>query len=505
MAGYEYYYDKLKTEYLGSSKWDELKKENNLALLIGAGVTSCIIGRWNELLDEIAILRCCSDHLETPGRAVVPDTLRSYIESLGGNSFLPSETDTVEKGEYLRYDPRDNKLFDSESAMDHWREVTFSHRVLLAMKRLEDRKRRDGAGRDFKLVEDFIQWCENAPDPVFKVGRKTVIKYDETKAALKKFTGAELATKLSSQYKEAIDLAGLEDIIRREADPFDGVRSVFGKLMDKSLEKEIRELLIKAKDPIENIRDQIDEMLRATAAHALWRPDYGTLETLLRLCLRGEIKEVLTYNFDMIFDRLLANEKVQEALGMTEKEKRNVCVYGLNSLQPVEGLDEFVETPNERTIRVYHVHGILDEKVCPLEPIVFSGTAYKSYQEAQFNCGNMYLASAYHNNSLLCVGFSGSDANFRHFTEQMMHLQGRKHRIYITRSLEEGTKPYHFDRNTPLEYLETAYACTDTYLRMVNNYFEREIHAEIVWAENYETMAEKLKELKPKKKLLPDT
>lgn len=660
MTNYEYYQDKLKKTYLKCSLVEELERERNLSLLIGAGVTSCIVGGWNDLLNEIAVLRYCSEHED-----INPDSLRVYIEASCDGCFLPNETNPIEKGEYLRYDIKDIASFETEELNDTWREATFAHQVLLAMERLMERKLSDGA-HQHKLIsyeEDFINWCKNVSDPVFGIGRKLVSDIDNSREELKKYSNETIVQMLSSKYGVLIDLSTVEKAIQEAKEPYDQIKTLFGLLMDKNLEKEARTILSKAKATKGNLNKEIGELLRLVTAHALWRPSYCTLEALLRLCLKGRITEVISYNFDMVFDKLLANKRVREVLiemeekiqderiqnitieaentlnqtisdaktikkksiedaekvrqrkistakknkeeaitiAINEKEKaverakktvqkaiesakgdeetindaketmrlaldyaeekmkkdiqsadnkmkivvidaentmretvkqaeekmhkaikqaeekekndikaaeenkkkiiqlmdaRNVCVYGISSLQPIEiGRENFTENPSGNTVRVYHVHGILDRDEGSIQPIIFSGTAYKSYQKSQFNCGNMYLANTYHKNNLLCVGFSGNDINFRRFIEQMMHLQGDSHHIYITRSLKEDSKPYRFNKFTPENDLETAYACVDTYIKMLRSYFRKEVGATILWSENYETMAASLAEL----------
>lgn len=72
------------------------------------------------------------------------------------------------------------------------------------------------------------------------------------------------------------------------------------------------------------------------------------------------------------------------------------------------------------------------------------------YQSNHFNLGSMKIASAWYSGSLLCVGFSGSDANFRSILREFIHMKGsitsledeEMHDVYITRGLKTDREVY---------------------------------------------------------------
>lgn len=509
MTGYKDYEKKLKASLEISPLWEKLKYERHLSLLIGSGVTSCIVGDWNALLNEIAMVRYWSENKE-----IDPIIMRNYIKGFCRGNFLPNETDPIEKGEYLQYDPRDFVSFETETLNNNWREVTFSHQVLIAIERLMNRKLRDGTYKhpnpytlENRCEIDFINWLKDEPEPIFGIGRRMLNDPDKVKEALRGLSNKAIAQKLSSALGVSIDLNAMKKAIQDEPEPYEQVMVSLGSFVDNYLEIEIKAILKKAKDPKEDMDEWIGEFLRLITAYAIWLPPYDTLEALLRLCMRGRITEVISYNFDMVFDRLLASRNVQEALKATEKykhriEERDVCVYGMYSLQPIE-MNGFASIPTAKTIRIYHVHGILDRELKKIEPIIFSETAYKSYQELPFNIEKTYLANAYLQGGLLCVGFSGKDGAFRRIFDQMLSLQhgvifgegeGRN-QIYLTRKLKDIQKPYRFYIDTMDKDLKTAYACVDTNLKMLQHYYRRQVHANILWSETYEEMAASLMEL----------
>lgn len=245
-------------------------------------------------------------------------------------------------------------------------------------------------------------------------------------------------------------------------------------------------------------------------AEAIWLPDYGTLDALLKLCLKGAFSRVLTYNFDTIFDHLLANEDVQKAYKITQTVK--VEVYGIHNTDALNLPGICKETVQDNhVIKIYHVHGVLDEcmrkrrddeEIPIIDPIIFSGSSYSSYQSNHFNLGSLRIADALTEGSLLCVGFSGVDANFRSIQSelirsrnQVLSLQDyKRHKVYITRSLKQDRKC--FDMIEHGKDIDTAYACLRSYMNMLQDYFVNVLGATLVWAENFEAMAALLRKLK---------
>lgn len=537
------------TNHLIRNRWDgiaENMKDKHFTLLIGAGVTGNIVGQWNELLNEVAIQRVLSDNESM--RLLTVDKLRAFIAASKGmhGVFLPTETDVLEKGEYLKQDFGDcvgsgSPATDKEEVT---REVAFAHRVLTAIETLTKKKLR---GKNY--IEDFLAWKKNRANIIEgfpKLKRKQVVYA----------CAGEDADAISSEGKKRRPLAAIlnnnknyslqaltsgfhqwlsinEIYFTHEQKRFfssflakmllaDGKRNFKDRVLKRDTEKTVTEALMHrtAVDLADELNKYVvrkgginkknREDLCKLIAEAIWLPDYGTLDALLELCLKGAFSRVLTYNFDTIFDHLLANDAIQQAYGIIESVK--VRVYGIHNTDALKlpGFCDGTESDNH-VIKIYHVHGLLDEsmsksredeKIPLIDPIIFSGSSYSSYQSNHFNLGSLRIADAINEGSLLCVGFSGVDANFRSIQSELIHsrnqvlslLDYKRHNVYITRSLKQDRKS--FDMLKSEKNIDTAYACLRSHMNMLQDYFEDVVGAKLVWAENFEAMAALLRELK---------
>ena len=548
-----------KTKHLTRNRWYCIAQDMNyglghesehepehFTLLIGAGVTGSIVGQWNELLNEVAIQRVLSDNESMESLTV--DKLRMFIATSGGmhGSFLPAETSVLEKGEYLKQDSSDCIGSGSPSTAKEnvTREVAFAHRVLTAIETLIKKKLR---GKDY--IEDFLSWKENRADIIEgfpKLKRKEIV-YIST---------GEDADAISSEGRKRLPL---EEILNNDTEysPQELTSGFYEWLVNneiyftdkqkKSLASILAKMLLanrqtefydtaKAYDPEATVTKNLMHLttvkladvlkkcverkgvigkkrrkdLCKLIAEAIWLPDYGTLDALLELCLKGAFSRVLTYNFDTIFDHLLANEDVQRAYKITPTVK--VEVHGIHNTYALK-LPGFYDKTDlyDHAIKIYHVHGVLDEcmrrrrdvdEIPFIDPIIFSGSSYSSYQSNHFNLGSLRIADALNEGSLLCVGFSGVDANFRSIQSelirsrnQVLSLQDyKRHKVYITRSLKQDRKC--FDMVEHGKDIDIAYACLRSYMNMMQDYFVNVLGATLVWAENFETMAALLRKLK---------
>lgn len=462
-------------------------KDGRLALLIGAGVTAGLVGNWKELLNELAIMRCGSQACKSDD-AWKPDKprlnqLRDYIKKVKDASFLPVDTGVLEQGEYLMYDPDDMEAqhLNRQTASDErWRERCFAAQVGDAIRCLTHKHLCDARGKMPKTLEkDFEDWCDNSADDVFGVRRRDVSNNDACVKALKdqKITAEALAEKLQDRYGLSTDLADL----RAEA--------------------------AKTKADAAEIEAAVFERLAAQAADALWRPGYGTLYQMLRLCALGGVQEVITYNFDTIFDRLLMDPDIQRRLGA--KATRPVQVYSFHNERPVELKGANTDRKNADAVRIYHVHGILDgeedkEARLPDMPIIFSENSYQTYQNRVMNWSNIRIAEAINTYDLLCVGFSGTDANFRNLVQLCRQLQGtpifasgmNPHKVFLTRACKYDVDRYTKAKDTfTSEELECAFWCVGTYFDLVQMYYAYQLGITVLWSEDFDDMAKQLGQL----------
>lgn len=540
------------------NRWDDIAQnicDGHFTLLIGAGVTGSIVGQWNDLLNEVAIYRVLSDNESM--KLLTVNKLRTFIAASEGmrGRFLPAETDALEKGEYLKQDSGDCVGSGSTSTAKEevTREVAFAHRVLTAIETLTKINLR---GKDY--IEDFLAWKENRDNIIEgfpKLKRKEIVYT---------FAGED-ADAISSEGKKRLPLAAILNndteyslqeltsgfyewlgnyeiyFTHKQKKNFASIlakmllplgKSYFDKAAGpKDTEKTVTEDLmhlkaVKLADDLKKYvekKGSIDEKSREDLckmiAEAIWLPDYGTLDALLELCLKETFSRVLTYNFDTIFDHLLANDDVQKAYNVTRPVE--VMVYGIHDTDALN-LQGFCtkSVSDNPVIKIYHVHGVLDECMCnsredeidgsvekkskaPLiAPIIFSGSSYSSYQSNHFNLGSLRIADAVNEGCLLCVGFSGVDANFRSIQSelirsrnQVLSLQDyKRHDVYITRSLKQDRKCFDMVENG--KDIDTAYACLRSHMNMMQDYFDNVVGANLIWAENFEAMAALLRELK---------
>lgn len=218
-----------------------------------------------------------------------------------------------------------------------------------------------------------------------------------------------------------------------------------------------------------------------------------TLVAVVKLCIKKNIKTIVTYNFDMILDKLIASNEVRELFG----ENSNVAVH-VHTYFKDEPIRIWGNEKSEEIVNIYHVHGVLDKELDAM-PIIFSENSYQSYQKTILNWSNIRLADVMLKYNVLCIGFSGDDANFRmlrRFLEESMAnpIMGKgtvKKHLYVMRSC--GNEIQNFincrDFNSKAE---CALASIKTYLELVSNYFVRQLGTEIIWSDGYIKMAEQI-------------
>ena len=407
-------------------EWADLH-EDKLALCIGAGVTQAFVGTWDELLNEIAVLRVsdtlseiykktdCEADLDLKGletyiknhfsgkcdgkkcrhkdsnncRYLDEETKKCRLHN--ENSFFPKGMNVLEQGEYLMDDKNDISFPIDSNVEEEWRELFFSAQVKYVLN---------------KLISEKTNCTQNIGERVD-------------------------ATFIGSYFIESKDI-------------------------DKKV---------------------------------------GTLREVLRICLAGDVQHVITYNFDTVLEDLLTNDAVCNALAFNPENCPSIEVYTYNDKR-IEELSK--KRPNEeKTIRIYHVHGIAyEDEVTPLDRIIFSEHSYSDYQRDILNWSNLRIASVLSTHCLLCVGFSGTDANFRFLTRNMANMKKRREfsnsnakllKVWLTRAFESTFLESSMNGNI------NAYACFKTYTDSFEYYFKNNFGINILWAENFVKMADKLK------------
>lgn len=231
-------------------------------------------------------------------------------------------------------------------------------------------------------------------------------------------------------------------------------------------------------------------------------PD-DTLSGLLQLCIRQKIKEVVTYNFDTVFDRLAADPAIRKAYDPGTNSDYIFEIYSFSKTEPVLTLPAGKTAGRDTEVfKIYHVHGIVDED-CETSPLIFSENSYQSYQRTSLNWSNIHLADIMTRYNTLCVGFSGDDSNFRmlrHFLDDtdknpVMGIdRNKKKRLYLMRDYSYDFKSL-MDTAAANKQMDCAFACIKTYFDILITYFKKQLNTTIVWADGYDEMANQLIEL----------
>lgn len=226
---------------------------------------------------------------------------------------------------------------------------------------------------------------------------------------------------------------------------------------------------------------------------------FDTLSAVINLCVRQSISEIITYNFDTIVDRLIADSTIRSTYD-TSAEPVRVEVYSYFDSKPVLILPEKAES-TWKTVRIYHVHGIVDKDFEDVHPLIFSENSYQNYQKTALNWSNIRIADVQSRNNVLCIGFSGDDPNFRalrRFLEDTHNnpVMGgdEKNAVYLMRNYADE-KHKLLDPDTAPEENDFALACIKTYFDAVISYFKKQYNVDILWSNGFDAMAFQINQL----------
>jgi len=229
-----------------------------------------------------------------------------------------------------------------------------------------------------------------------------------------------------------------------------------------------------------------------------------TLRHVLGICLSGKVEHVINYNFDTILEKLLIDHNVCRKIEPCEDKWPVIEVYAYNdkrirSLYNDRSGVATSSTQPRKILRIYHVHGIAhkdEEHPYLTQPLIFSENSYLEYQRTLLNWSQRRIADVMQNNNLLCIGFSGTDANFRYLARMMNTIHNNsvlgsdvENRIWITQRLHSK---FLKDSKTGNPY---SFACLEMLTESTTRYFKKHFNATILWAENFHKMADELKRI----------
>ena len=241
-----------------------------------------------------------------------------------------------------------------------------------------------------------------------------------------------------------------------------------------------------------------------------------TTMTVVELCARKNVRFVVNYNFDTVVEEMLYGA-ITKALVDTDIERIHIwtsgqidvsnqlldsrrCKIVLHRGGWVDGAPDLLEGA-KGSIHFFHVHGIGSGADIPDlgDRLVFSQHSYRAYQDAPFNWSNQILQYVLARHRLIGIGFSGTDANFRHFAWNYM-------RSMPAPSDREGSSVeqrivFLKSNNTFRERAEEMADDSDlrSFLRdcsadMVERYYGAYYGVHTVWVNSYQELARELHE-----------
>lgn len=235
----------------------------------------------------------------------------------------------------------------------------------------------------------------------------------------------------------------------------------------------------------------------------------STLDAVIRLCLQGDIRQLIVYNFDDIIERLLTSKCVQQMYATNSEVTVKVFSYGGVKKEFQKGVHYHFgmfplsfcgdEEPQKCTISLYHVHGIVADDITPI-PLVFSEHSYIEYRELAFNWSNQIIMDILTRFNLLTVGFSGTDSNFRTIVKSlksansssMFGISGRNRAVILTLTHNKYTDLFKDEKG--VSQIDTAIIAklNEYYCDMVNVYYKGYFDIDVWWSEDFPRLAQNL-------------
>lgn len=235
----------------------------------------------------------------------------------------------------------------------------------------------------------------------------------------------------------------------------------------------------------------------------------STLDAVIRLCLQGDIRQLIVYNFDDIIERLLTSKSVQQMYEINAEVTVKVFSYGGVKKECQKGVHyhfgmfplSFSGEENRKKciISLYHVHGIVADDITPI-PLVFSEHSYIEYRELAFNWSNQIIMDILTRFNLLTVGFSGTDSNFRTIVKSlknannssMFGISGRNHAVILTLTHNKYTDLFKDKEGFSKIDTQIIEKLNEFYCDMVDEYYKGYFDIDVWWSEDYLRLAQNL-------------
>lgn len=239
------------------------------------------------------------------------------------------------------------------------------------------------------------------------------------------------------------------------------------------------------------------------------RDRLSTLEAVLELCLSGKITQVICYNFDTILEQLLSDKSLQKRYTTKNVYVRSYTYGYFNDKKTINRGDctyiygeipqNYINAKNDHSleISIYHVHGTIGSDL-PAVPLIFSEHSYIEYNDSFLNWSNQILLDVFTRYHTMCVGFSGTDSNFRTLTKSLKAADehdlfgiNRKYTITITRSETDYRDKYM--KGIDKKYSDIVDGLTECTKNMVNRYYHSYFGVNVYWKYNFSQLAAFLK------------
>ncbi|MGR5295785.1 SIR2 family protein [Vibrio mediterranei] len=202
--------------------------------------------------------------------------------------------------------------------------------------------------------------------------------------------------------------------------------------------------------------------------------DSDLIKSIASMCLPrrtgAKVKSVVTYNFDDLLERQLANNAILHR-----------CIYTEN-----ESYD-----PDE--LPVYHVHGFLPENRKPHDgldksTLVFSEEGYHHIYSDSYHWSNLVQLNSFRENNCLMVGLSMTDPNLRRLLDiSSKNLEKSKHYAFMKR-LSSDDFCHEIKNGKKTSSIENVDAAEKFLVRhhTLNEELMKELGVTILWYESYD-------------------
>jgi len=185
-----------------------------------------------------------------------------------------------------------------------------------------------------------------------------------------------------------------------------------------------------------------------------------TLQAIGTLCSAGNLKAIITHNYDDLVERQLMNHNI---------DAKPILQGGLHT---------------NNSLPIYHVHGFLPQHleaydISEYSDVILSEESYHQLYQDPYNWVNLVQHEHLMHHSCLIIGHSLTDPNLRRLLYDAAHREGSSwHYAIFTRETPKNTvnepRPPH---GIEVDYLKIHHRLEEAAFR--------DLHIKIIWIEDY--------------------